>query len=109
MVLSNVTNDSYSDYWDRVNQITGGATELLNLCQEFVSKMVELLPVAGAGTWEAVSDDMVIGRYIVPRNTQLSTFVIYKETFFGMRHDEDLLQSADSLKIHKLIALFSLV
>ncbi|XP_012939635.1 cadherin EGF LAG seven-pass G-type receptor 1 [Aplysia californica] len=61
VVLSNVTDQTYMGYWQRVGKLTGGATHLLNLFEEFVTKIVKLLPEAQSGTFEAVSDDMVLG------------------------------------------------
>jgi len=61
VVLSNVTDDAYAHYWLRVGALTGGCTHLLNLVEQFVAKLVQQLPEIQSGTFEAVSDDMVLG------------------------------------------------
>lgn len=58
VVLSNVTDERYTDYWKQVGKLTGGATHLMNLFEKFVTKTVQLLPQAQSGTFEAASDDM---------------------------------------------------
>ena len=58
MVLSNVTDEQYSDYWQEVGRRTGGATHLMNMFEAYIGKVVESLPMAKSGTFEAVSDDM---------------------------------------------------
>ena len=58
MVLSNVTDEQYADYWQEVNRLTGGATHLMNMFEAYIDKVVQSLPTAKSGTFEAVSDDM---------------------------------------------------
>lgn len=58
VVLSNVTDEKYAEYWQQVGKLTGGATHLMNLFEKFITKIVQLLPQAQSGTFEAVSDDM---------------------------------------------------
>ncbi|RUS82130.1 hypothetical protein EGW08_010104 [Elysia chlorotica] len=64
VVLSNVTDEQYVDYWQEINSLTvetGGATRLMNLFEAYIDKVVQSLPTAKSGTFEAVSDDMVLG------------------------------------------------
>jgi hypothetical protein len=58
VVLSNVTDEKHTEYWQQVGKVTGGATHLMNLFEKFVTKIIQLLPQAQSDTFEAVSDDM---------------------------------------------------